>query len=267
MTDRPVIMSGPMVCAILREIEAPGMGKTMTRRLAWSSFKREYRILTDTPKPTPWQKVNPGHRLWVTETWGAPAADHPLCKGGRKPQIGDRLVYRANPADAYQWGPGLPSQGDFVWRPSIFMPRWASRLTLLVNQVRRERLHEITWRDVIREGGSNCVDDPLWFVDLWNSLHSKPGTRWDDNPEVVAIGFRPVLANIDRLGAGEVTEPRDGMTPQEKADELGFAARVTTWAQLDDLVAARAEREARPRPKVWRAKAEDRPPITEGTDR
>ncbi len=74
----------------------------------------------------------PGDRLWVRETWGSKQADHPLCKDGRKPQEGDDLVFRANPADDYQWGSGLPSQGSFVWRPSIHMPRWASRINLTV---------------------------------------------------------------------------------------------------------------------------------------
>ncbi len=55
-----------------------------------------------------------------------------------------------------------------------------------------------------------------------------------------------------------MTETRDGMTAQEKADELGIGARVTGWADLDRLVAAYADRESRPRPKVWKAKAEDR---------
>ena len=48
------------------------------------------------------------------------------------------------------------------------------------------------------------------------------------------------------------------MTAQQKADELGIAAKVHSWAQLNRLVAARADRESRPRPKVWRTKAKER---------
>jgi hypothetical protein len=51
----------------------------------------------------------PGDLLWAREAWGALEADHPKCPGGRKPRPGDRLVFQANPADAYQWGAGKPS--------------------------------------------------------------------------------------------------------------------------------------------------------------
>ena len=203
MSDRSIVFSGPMIRALLKD------RKTMTRRLIRRRglYENNHRgelvpICVDYAL---------GDRLWVRETWGAPAADAPGCPDGRKPQHGDKLVFRANPADAAQWGPGLPSQGGFVWRPSIHMPRWASRLTLLVEDVKVERLQEISAIDARAEGiediGGECfrlyggglgTKSPVdSFRSLWNCLHTKPGTTWDDNPWVAAISFKTIMANID----------------------------------------------------------------------
>jgi len=174
----------------------------------------------------------PGTVLWVRETWGSLNADHPRCKNGRKPQKGDRLVYRANLADDYQWGVGKPSQGDFCWRPSIHMPRWACRLLLEVTSVRVERLQDITPMACIAEGvripvsreaggqllnhtgnfppcdyisnetatafrgptGANVTDDLLraYFASLWDGLNHNRGHGWDSNPWVWVIEFERV---------------------------------------------------------------------------
>lgn len=71
MTDVPGIFSGPMVRALIREVEHPGDGKTQTRRLAWRSKEvaANDHILGSTVSrsvvPSPWQKVKVGDRLWV----------------------------------------------------------------------------------------------------------------------------------------------------------------------------------------------------------
>lgn len=99
------------------------------------------------------------------------------------------------------------------------MPRWASRLTLIVTDVRVERLQDISEDDAIAEGVEEVSDDgPVLtgipcgtiyadhrsaFRDLWNSLHG-PGS-WDANPWVAAITFRPVFANIDSTEAATAT--------------------------------------------------------------
>jgi hypothetical protein len=84
--------------------------------------------------------------------------------------------------------------------PSIHMPKWASRLTLIVTDVRVQRLQEITRGDATEEGCPfpNMADGPDprdWFRDLWNSIYG-PGA-WDANPWVAAYTFRVVKANID----------------------------------------------------------------------
>lgn len=227
MTERPTLFSGPMVRAI-----RDGR-KTQTRRLDG------LHEINKTPGQWTFQGFGDGgtllftHRVsgelhtiptryvvgedrWVRETWGSLDADHPLCKDGRKPRDGDRLVYRANPADDYQWGSGKHSQGDFCWRPSIHMPRWACRLVLEVKTVRVERLQEISDVDAIAEGiqyrheldpyGSCHYQSQVEpnkgfnspaaaFHELWDSLNEKRGYGWNTNPWAWAIEFKQTPVN------------------------------------------------------------------------
>ena len=188
MTDRPIIFSAAMTRALLA---GP---KTQTRRLTTSPLAR----------------CMAGERLWVREAFA-------LDDDGRD----EWLVYRSD-------GAALPSLPDnrrvspSRWRPSIHMPRWASRLTLHVEAVRVERLQDISEADATAEGvepdkdgagtfmgrrdvvGGRSLVTP-WltakeaFADLWNSLHGPTG--WDANPDVVALTFRVERANIDAAAA------------------------------------------------------------------
>ena len=97
------------------------------------------------------------------------------------------------------------------WVPSIHMPRWASRITLAVTEVRVERLQDITAEGEIAEGiepqpfhdGRFIIAGDGWsypsavkaYAALWNSLHGDGA--WDANPWVAVIRFVPTLRNID----------------------------------------------------------------------
>lgn len=213
MTDRPIIFSAPMVEALLAG------RKTQTRRLAWREKECRGGAINDgggqmdyvEPSvvciPSPWCKVQPGDRLWVREAWGFETLGAPpYCCEGDLPNVvrpggGWTRPYCRAGTEGTAWG----MYGPPKWRPSIHMPRSASRLTLTVTDVRVQRLREITPADAIAEGisptansqtidcdTSNPCDD---FRALWDHIHG-PGA-WEANPEVVALTFTVERRNID----------------------------------------------------------------------
>ncbi|GAB5434753.1 MAG: hypothetical protein EpisKO_41230 [Epibacterium sp.] len=227
MTDRPILFSAPMVQAILREIRAPGTGKTQTRRVlktqpAPEGYTATTRLVdyygdgrlgmamekpgySDLILPVGYQ---PGQRLWVRETWTTGAhLDHVRPRDISPEQS---IGYVANENE----GPWLGKL-----RPSIFMPRWASRITLEVTDVRVQRLHEISESDAMTEGAgmyvpghgfvtneevqtdpglANFISYRMGFESLWDSLNADRAP-WASNPWVVAISFKPHLCNIDQM--------------------------------------------------------------------
>ncbi|CUA90880.1 hypothetical protein Ga0061061_11629 [Chelatococcus sambhunathii] len=213
MTDRPIPFSPLMVRAILREIEQPGTGKTQTRRYLTGACDDPPAFIADgvvtaldaNDRSYRWPRTHGvGDRLWVKEAWRTGRAYDDLSPsemGGEEP-----IQYEAGPTR-------LPLQ-DGRYRHARFMPRWASRITLLVTDVRVERLQDISEDDAEAEGwpapqdraktGIAEVRDayPIgWYAALWESLHG-PGS-WEANPFVAVYGFRPVLANIDNMEAAD----------------------------------------------------------------
>jgi hypothetical protein len=129
-----------------------------------------------------------GETLWVRETW-APRASY----RGRDPglhALASGCFYRAD----YQDDDPLHDEID-RWRPSIHMPRRASRLTLRVTDVRVQRLQDISADDACAEG---IHDDDLppecIFESLWDSINGKRAP-WASNPWVWAITFERVEAS------------------------------------------------------------------------
>jgi hypothetical protein len=88
------------------------------------------------------------------------------------------------------------------WRPSIFMPRWASRITLEVVDVRVERVQEIGNVDALKEGTpdlrtkENGWDMRDCFRSLWNTINQKRGYGWEKNPWVFVICFKRIIDNL-----------------------------------------------------------------------
>jgi len=100
-----------------------------------------------------------GYLLWVRETWGAKGYGRILPID--KATMQGRLIY----GDDTDWQCN---------RPSIFMPRWASRITLEITSLRAERLQEISWDDLVKEGVGDYRDSKYNFTHLWDSLNAKP---------------------------------------------------------------------------------------------
>lgn len=224
MTDRPIIFSAPMVQALLAG------RKTQTRRLAWRPKREKEHAGTSFDggvtweRETPWQRVQPGDRLYVRESafvlghWrqdGATKAGRPKLRFVASRQR--KALYADQPIGPGQQIMGASGNmrvvaGEGYWpRPSIHMPRWASRMTLTVTDVRVQRLFDITEDDARAEGCwterailetasresvlETAVHPSMVFRLLWNDIHG-PGA-WAANPEVVAISFSAHPCNID----------------------------------------------------------------------
>lgn len=126
-----------------------------------------------------------GDRLWVREAW---STEHWLT--GVKPKD-------LTGGDIWYWADGNPARGDWTRpKPSIHMPRWASRIILEITDVRIEALQEISRQDCIAEGcpfkspdGRSANTDPLrWFSSLWDSINAKKHL-WESNPWVWVVEF------------------------------------------------------------------------------
>ena len=90
---------------------------------------------------------------------------------------------------------------DHKWRPNIFLPRWASRLTLKITDIRIERVQDISNEDAVAEGIGVPLDMRYAAYDefrpLWDRLNAKRGYGWDENPWVWVIQFDVIHKNID----------------------------------------------------------------------
>lgn len=235
--EKPILFSAPMVRAILDG------RKTVTRRIVklnrWGtvSIRQDgitYGCYLDEKLGLAWRPFGgsglvaypqdkiesgcpfgaPGDRLWVREKWQSAyargcwgtlfAADESFVQGKRQHTNGPHL-------NAEDRSPAYPPK----WKPSIHLPRWASRLMLEVVSVRVERLQEITEEDARDEGVGQFVTGAregnpdqyrATFRDLWDSLHVKrergrkthnkahaelaKDFSWDANPWVWRIEFR-----------------------------------------------------------------------------
>jgi hypothetical protein len=135
----------------------------------------------------------PSDRLWVRETW----ALVPRTAYAHSASV-EQVVHPINSHDAAifraHWDLSPPSR----WRPSIHMPRWACRMRLELLVVRVERLQQITEADAIAEGVDRgampIVSARYAYAQLWNSLYTRPGERWADNPWVWVLEFVEVQA-------------------------------------------------------------------------
>lgn len=233
MKEKPILFSGPMVRAILDG------RKTQTRRVITNLTRDETRwrfggkwagiiYNTDDRVTAPdgavaseYAAYRTGQSLWVREAFsgwhsnsGSPPRDWP-----------ETLVW--------YWADGDPDHGDWTKpKPGIHMPRWASRITLKVTDVRVQRLQDISEEDALAEGfirlpatgrvvrqkGDQYFGRYWWkavraFKDLWEEINGPES--WDANPWVYALTFevekaQNSAAGLKRPKADERPLPAEG---------------------------------------------------------
>lgn len=209
MKERPILFSAPMVRALLAGT------KTQTRRVAkpvrhpdlGNLYTPGALVLEHEPQHvidrcSPYGQ--PGDQLWVRETFAiVPRTAYRASEGVqqtlRPDDDHDAAIYREG------W---TRSNGGFRWRPSIHMPRWASRITLEITAVRVERLQDISREDAMAEGivlqpdgGYGLADtshyhatDPRHsYWSLWEAING-PGSV-EANPWVWAVTFATASPN------------------------------------------------------------------------
>jgi len=201
--ERPILFSGAMVRAILEgrktvtrraiKVQPHGAGAWVRQGISWLF-----------PNISPHTTVNcpygkPGDQLWVRETC--------FING---PDKGAEVTYKADPLPNWEG-----EEADIRWRPSIHMPRVASRIQLEIAAVRVERLQDISEADAKAEGlryhplykewggveahPCNRPDAPQWrwygspieaFKNLWQSINGPDS--WNANPWVWVVEFRRI---------------------------------------------------------------------------
>lgn len=216
--EHPILFSGEMVRAILDG------RKTQTRRvvkrkgwLVCGAAAEPYHAITQRRSGKGYAAVRtecypcpygqPGDRLWVRETWAEtvnidchpdwPGRPHTNSEVDEDGLVSSCVIYRAD--GGWNWLNDIGYETDrSSWRPSIHMPRWASRITLEVTDVRVERVQDISEADVQVEGTPNeqgiGAPDQFDFQQLWDSINAKRGYGWDANPWVWVVEFEQVEA-------------------------------------------------------------------------
>lgn len=207
MNVRPISFTGPMVKALLdgRKTQTRRVLKNVPLRGAEHDARWNPHVLRPGGAcPNEWTfwdgpshgpslyhseriRFEPGDLLYVRECW---RCFHQL--DGTKP--------RDMPQDSFvQYeasGPVFDEGVSGRFRADIHMPRWASRLTLKVTDVRVERVQEISEADAKAEGVSRSASRRN-FEALWDSINAARGFGWEANPWVVAISFTVIRQNVD----------------------------------------------------------------------
>lgn len=203
--ERPILFSGHMVRAILdgRKTQTRRIvkGHPLTHASNWYQEESGNWWCSESGLPCGPFQCPYGHRderLWVREAWGYFGGDEYLYQRER-----GSVGYRATHIDNDRIPGGR-------WRPSIHMPRWASRILLELTDVRVQRLQEISpadaWAEGVRpdgvcelpnDGTFDTVEDPAAetlheFRELWLKINGPES--WEANPWVWAISFRQVTA-------------------------------------------------------------------------
>lgn len=260
MTDRPILFSAPMVRALLagRKTQTRRIIKPQPFASGYYDGEIELNVIPANyqyPKAFRFNanavgggaileeifepRISAGDRLWVKEnaavrheSWHHVDGDaHQVCYRADEDEHG-RWLGLASCGNGIRRGKA-PSvfprkshnlDGSLRWQPSIHMPRWASRLTLIVTDVRVERLQDISEEDAIAEGVERlhsgfypygiatfmttfvdgrevpaqcCTNARDSYQLLWDHINGRGA--WDANPWIACYSFRVIKQNIDQI--------------------------------------------------------------------
>jgi len=204
--EKPIIFTGDLIKAILEG------RKTQTRRVIKPQPNIKHGDIYFTNDPDgkcPFGK--PGQQMWVREVF---TIETNFNTGNYKPphddgrplrlfndtdgdEVWEQCHYKATDPepDLVTYDKDGNEEPGCKWSPPIFLPRWASRIQLMIKDVRVERVQDITPEDAKAEGVDCCcgidgcdgkIDE---FADLWDSINKKHGFGWDVNPWVWVIEF------------------------------------------------------------------------------
>jgi hypothetical protein len=207
MKERPILFSAPMVRRLNMGLKTqtrcivkdrPGWTPAVRPEVGWFEPQRKNR--GSAPVFGAWCPVNgtarvspvgaPGDLLWVRESFALASANH-------WPDLPHRVKPAPEPfAEVAYFKASYDRATKLRWRPSIHMPRWASRTTLEIVGVRVEQLCDISEEDAIAEGvdaddrGLAYVTASAAFFSLWGAIHGAASVS--ANPWVWALTFRRV---------------------------------------------------------------------------
>lgn len=240
MTDRPILFSAPMVRSLLAGTKTQTrrvlgrlrrfgvvteFGPTDTRGYDWHFRDPQMRWHDlrhpELLKALPWQV---GDRLYLREAWRTFISlddTAPRDLWSPEQERGAGIYYEAGGnlsitkgIAGREWllGDGEMPAGAGRFRQGMHMPRWASRLTLTVTEVRVQRVQEISGSDAEAEGiflhvaehsldkifrGERSETAINRYSELWDSLNADRGFGWSTNPWVTATSFSVARSNID----------------------------------------------------------------------
>lgn len=237
MSDRPIPFSAPMVAALLAGT------KTQTRRAInpQPDWPEDGVVRTEITGPLLWPigahggncgppvsspKIKVGDRLYVRESYYQLGHWEPVegkrSKGGRQKWAftpdANQILFDAPAGETVRLGRHHKDPSTVAWHKRLgrFMPKQYSRITLIVTNVRVERLQDISEEDAVSEGVEYVTttssgdffrnyENPVCplmaygaYRSLWNHING-PGA-WDANPWVVAYTFTIHRGNIDQIG-------------------------------------------------------------------
>lgn len=194
MKERSILFNSEMVRSVLagrktqtRRVIRHRHHGTPIRYLGYIPERAKHWFMGDCDSfelASPYGKV--GDRLWVREAFElVPASAY------RSSDV-QQTVDPNQPDQSAIYRAGWPlSTSGLRWRPSIHMPRWASRIQLEVVSVKVQELQSISENDAVAEGVQPRKRTAVqMFVKLWDSINTARGIPWKSNPWVWVVEFK-----------------------------------------------------------------------------